>query len=150
MPGRVEMRAVVGRELHLLHRPALPVRQILGLEPLEERQQLRQTLLVVEILNGRIGARRIGRRVVLQRYGNVDQFSRHALTPPFPMFSGDFNAARLLSSRVLTLNLVFQKADVLEFEVDGSPCWRSHPFGNPLASMSRNVANESYPGYIRG
>jgi hypothetical protein len=77
MPGRVEMRAVMGGELHLFHRPALTVGQIFSLQPVKELQHARQALLVVDILNGRTIARRVGRNVVLQWHGNVDQFSRH-------------------------------------------------------------------------
>src|SRR5882724_7426862 len=77
MPGRVEMRAVVGGELYLFHRPALTVGQIRSLQPVEELQHARQALLVVDILNGRMIARRVGRNVVLQWHGNVDQLSRH-------------------------------------------------------------------------
>ena len=83
VPGRVEMGAVVGRELHLLDRPALAVRQILGLQPLEELQHARQALLVIDILDGRMSARRIGRHVVLQRHGNIDQSSRHGVSSEF-------------------------------------------------------------------
>jgi hypothetical protein len=79
VPGRVEMRAVVGRELHLLDRPALPVRQVLRLQPLEELQHARQALLVIDVLDGRMPARRIGRHVVLQGNGDVDQFARHGV-----------------------------------------------------------------------
>src|ERR1700730_16206544 len=77
MPGRIEMRAVMGRKRDLLHRPALAVRQVLRLQTFEELQHARQPLLVVDILNGRMIAGRIGRHVVLQWHGNIDQLSRH-------------------------------------------------------------------------
>ena len=80
MPGRIEMRAVVGGELHLLDRPALPVRQIFRLQPLEELQHARQALLVIDVLDGRMAARRIGRHVVLQGDGDVDQLARHGVS----------------------------------------------------------------------
>src|ERR1700744_686591 len=77
MPGRIKMRAVMGGERDLLHRPALAVRQVFRLQPLEELQHARQALLVVDILDGRMIAGRIGRHVILQWHGNVDQRSRH-------------------------------------------------------------------------
>src|SRR5205823_519776 len=83
VPGRIEMRAVVGRELHLFDRPALPVREILGLQTLEELQHARQALLVIDVLDGRVSARWIGRHVVLQGYGDVDQLARHGVFPVF-------------------------------------------------------------------
>src|SRR5712671_1337906 len=77
MPWCIEMGTVVGRELDLLDRPALPVRQILGLQSLEELQHARQPLLVTDILDRGMSSRRIGRYVVLQRHGNIDQSSGH-------------------------------------------------------------------------
>src|SRR5213592_3415192 len=77
VPGRVEMRAVVGGERYLLDRPALPIRQVFRLQPVEELQHARQALLVIDVLDGRVAARRIGRHVVLQGNGDVDQLARH-------------------------------------------------------------------------
>src|ERR1700704_453228 len=77
VPGRIEMGTIVGGELHLLDCPALPIRQILGLQPLEELQHARHALLVIDVLDGGMSARRIGRHVVLQRHGNIDQSSGH-------------------------------------------------------------------------
>src|ERR1044072_1286990 len=74
------MLAVVGGELYLLDRPALPVRQVFRLQPLEELQHARQALLVVDILDGRMPAWRIGRHVVLQGNGDIDQFARHGVS----------------------------------------------------------------------
>ena len=79
VPGRIEMRAVMGGELHLLDRPALPVRQILGLQSIEELQHARQALLVIDVLDGRMAARRIGGHIVLQGNGDVDQLARHGV-----------------------------------------------------------------------
>src|ERR1700731_4402036 len=45
--GRVQVSAVMGRELHRLHRPALTVRQILRLQAWKESEHARQALLVV-------------------------------------------------------------------------------------------------------
>jgi len=103
MVGRIEMGAVMGRQLHRLHRPGLSVRQIFGLEAFEEPQHSRQALPVVVILNDRIDARRIGRHVILQRHGNIDQLSRHGAFSVFLVLSGwgIVNARRhLLSSCV--------------------------------------------------
>src|SRR6266446_8393376 len=77
VPWRIEMGAVVGGKIYLLDRPALSVRKILGLQPLEELQHARQALLVIDVLDRGMPARRIGRHVILQRHGNVDQLSRH-------------------------------------------------------------------------
>ena len=53
VPRRVEMGAVVRRELHALDRPSLPVRQVLLLEPRKERKNLREALLVVDVFDSR-------------------------------------------------------------------------------------------------
>src|SRR5579871_504633 len=42
--GRIEMRAVVGRKLHSLHRPGLTFRQILRLQSRKEAEHARQAL----------------------------------------------------------------------------------------------------------
>ena len=81
--GRVEMGAVMGRELHRLHRPALTVGQIARLKPRKEAEHARQALLVIVILDARIDAGRIGRHVVLQRHRDIDQFSRHGVSLVF-------------------------------------------------------------------
>src|SRR5438874_3396996 len=83
VPGRVEMGAVMGRQLHLLDGPALAIRQILRFQSLEELQHARQALLMVDILDRRMPARRIGWHVVLQRHRDVDQFARHGVFPVF-------------------------------------------------------------------
>ena len=70
VPWRVEMGAIVRRELHALDGPSLPVRQILLLEPGKERQDLRQTLLMIDVLDRGPKSRRVGWDVVLQRRGN--------------------------------------------------------------------------------
>ena len=51
--------------------------------PGKERQQPRQTLLVIDILDFGPGARRIGGDIVLQRHGNIDQATRHSFLPDF-------------------------------------------------------------------
>jgi hypothetical protein len=79
MIGRVEMGAVVGRERDGLHRPGLSFRQILRLQPLKEAQHPRQALLVIVVFDHGMNAGGIGGYVVLQRNGNVDQFSRHGV-----------------------------------------------------------------------
>ena len=81
MPWRIQMRSVVGRQLHLLHRPALPVRQVLGFQAFEELQHARQALLVIDVLDRRMAPRRIGRYVILQRHGDIDQSSGHLRVP---------------------------------------------------------------------
>jgi hypothetical protein len=71
------MGAVVGGELHHLDRPALSIRKLFGLEPVEELQHSRQALLMIDVLDRGMVARRIGRHIVLQRNGDVDQSSGH-------------------------------------------------------------------------
>src|SRR5260221_5172173 len=87
MVGRIEMGAVMGRQLDRLHRPALAVRQIFSLEAFKETQHPRQALLVIVVLYDGMDAWRIGRHVVLQRHGNVDQFSRHGASSVIFVFS---------------------------------------------------------------
>src|SRR5208337_4398710 len=81
VPGRVEMGAVVGRQLHPFDRPTLPIRQVLLPEAREERQDLRQALLVIRVLDLRAEARRVSRDIVLQRRGYVDEAIAHSLFP---------------------------------------------------------------------
>src|SRR5690348_7031922 len=83
------MRAIVGGERDLLDRPALAVGQVLLLQPFEELQHARQSLLMIDVGDGRMIAGRIGRYIVLQRHGNVDQLSRHALAPYLVATSAD-------------------------------------------------------------
>ncbi|MHC2891930.1 hypothetical protein ACVIU4_003084 [Bradyrhizobium barranii subsp. barranii] len=71
------MRAVVGGQRDLLDRPTLAIRQILRLEAVEELQHAGQALLVIDILDRRVIARRIGRHVVSEWHGNIDQLPRH-------------------------------------------------------------------------
>ena len=114
VPGRIEMRAVVGGELHLLDRPALPVRQIFRLQPVEELQHPRQALLVIDVLDGRMPARRIGRHVVLQGNGDIDQFARHGVSSLDVLVVLD-----VAGSGLLPLDPVLQDADLFDFELDG-------------------------------
>jgi hypothetical protein len=44
MPGRIEMRAVVGGQRDLLDSPALAIQQIFRLEAVEEPQHARQAV----------------------------------------------------------------------------------------------------------
>jgi hypothetical protein len=54
MPGRIEMSAVVGRELDLLHRPALTIGQIRCRQSFEKLQHARQAPLVIAVVNRRM------------------------------------------------------------------------------------------------
>src|ERR1700722_19560906 len=82
VPGRVEMSAVVSRERHAFNPPSLPVRQVLLSEARKERQDLRQTLLVINVRDLGAEPGRIRRDIVLQRRGNVDEASSHASLLP--------------------------------------------------------------------
>src|ERR1700749_517287 len=81
VPWRVEMRAVVGRELDALDRPSLSLRQVLLLQSRKEGKNLRHALLVVDILDLRAVPWRVSRHIVLQRHGNVDQAAGHSCSP---------------------------------------------------------------------
>src|SRR5258705_9194851 len=102
VPRRIEMGAVVGGEIYLLDRPALSVRKILGLQPLEELQHARQTLLVIDVLDRGMPARRIGRHIILQWHGNVDQLSRHGASSgsSIDQFGGLVNATQILTHQL--------------------------------------------------
>ncbi len=115
MPWRIEMGTIVGRELHLLDRPALPVRQILGLQSLEELQHARQPLLVIDILDRGMSSWRIGRHVVLQRHGDIDQSSGHKRC--LEGFCCALSTCRV--SGVLALDSVFQDPDFFDVKLDG-------------------------------
>src|SRR3954451_17412338 len=56
VPGRVEVRAVVGGQAYPLESPALAVREVLLAQAGEERGQVRGRLLVVEVLDLRLVA----------------------------------------------------------------------------------------------
>jgi hypothetical protein len=84
----------VGRQLHLLDRPALPVRKILGLQSFEELQHARQALLVIDVLDRGMSSRRIGRHVVLQQHGNIDQSSGHRRFLEGSVCSSDVSSLR--------------------------------------------------------
>lgn len=71
------MRAVVGGQRNLFDGPALAIRQILRLEPVEKLQHARQALLMIDILDCRVIARRIGRHVVSERHGDIDELPWH-------------------------------------------------------------------------
>jgi hypothetical protein len=50
--------------------------RVFNLEAFKEAPHLRQDPLVIVVPNGRTDHRRIGRHIVLQRHGNIDQPSR--------------------------------------------------------------------------
>jgi hypothetical protein len=106
MPGRVEMGAIVGRELYAFDRPSLPLRQVFLLETPKERQDLRQTLLVIDILDLGAEPRRIGRDVVLQRRGNVKQSAAYPFPPRFSINRArGRDATRAASRRIIDSRL---------------------------------------------
>ncbi len=107
VPWRIEMRPVVGRKGDPLDRPPLPVRQVLLLEAREKWQDLRQALLMIDVLDLRPEARRVGRDVVLQRGGDVDEAAGHGFPPDLLLTvrhcerSGAHNARRAATIRLL-------------------------------------------------
>jgi hypothetical protein len=97
--------------LHLLHRPTLPVRQLFSLQSFEELQHARQALLVIDILDGRMIARRIGRHVVLQGDGDVDQLARHGVSSLIVLLP-------VVSERIPPFKPVLQDTDFFGFGFD--------------------------------
>ena len=67
VPGRIEVRAVVGGDIDALHGPALAVRQLGRRQAGEERAHLRRALLVVDVGDLGLVAGRVRRDVALQR-----------------------------------------------------------------------------------
>src|SRR5712692_2440857 len=82
MIGRVEMGAVVGREIDVLDRPALAVRQVFLLEAGEEAGDLAGRILVLVILDLRPERRGIGDHVVLEIDGEIYEATLHEGLPP--------------------------------------------------------------------
>jgi hypothetical protein len=70
----------------------LTVRQVFSREAFKEAQHLRQTPLVIVVLNGRTDPRRIGGYVVLQRDGNVAACGRQEIRHGQPNHSAYFGA----------------------------------------------------------
>ncbi len=73
----IEMCAVVGREVDLFNGPALSVRKIFFLQAFEELQDRRQSLLMIDVLDGGMIAWGISWHIVLQGNGNIDQPAGH-------------------------------------------------------------------------
>jgi hypothetical protein len=67
MPGRIEVRAVVGGESDPLHRRAFAVRKLLRLEAGEHHGEILGALLVVHVFDLRQHAWRIGGDTGLER-----------------------------------------------------------------------------------
>src|ERR1700688_197498 len=127
MPGRIEVGAVMGGELHLLDRPALSVRQILGLQSLEELQHARQALLVIDVLDRGMPSRRIGRHVVLQRHGNIDQSSGHRR-----FLAGFCLLFRRVGPQASWRSTLFFKTPIFSTSSSMvSPCSRNQPSSTP-------------------
>jgi len=77
MPGGVEVRGAVGRELDPFDRPAFIIGQVFLLQSGEELDDVGRRLPVGEIVDLGSIARRIGGDVVLQRHRDVDQLAWH-------------------------------------------------------------------------
>src|SRR5262245_20984209 len=77
VPGRVEVRAIVGGDVDSFHRPTLAVRQVGWAETWKEAANLRCTLPMIEVGNLRLGTRRVGGDIALQGHRNVDDASGH-------------------------------------------------------------------------
>ena len=81
MIGRVEMRAVVRREIDVLDRPALAVGQVFLLQAGEEAGDLAGRVVVLVILDLRAERHGIGNDVVLEIDRQVDETALHGLPP---------------------------------------------------------------------
>src|SRR4051812_29130589 len=125
MPGRVQMGAIVGGELHLLDRPALPIRQVLWLQSLEKLQHARQPLLVIDVLDGGMPARRIGRDIVLQGHGNIDQSSGHQRSPEASVMLSAQRQTSWRSTRFFRMPMFSTSSSTV------SPCSRYQPSSSP-------------------
>src|SRR6516162_4162358 len=69
---RVEVRAVMGRDLDALDGPAFAVGKIAGRKARKEGAYHRGAFLVIDVGDPGLEAGRIGGNVALERYGNVD------------------------------------------------------------------------------
>src|ERR1700704_2094943 len=121
VPGRIEMGTIVGGDLHLLDRPALPIRQILGLQSLEELQHARHALLVIDVLDRGMSSRRIGRHVVLQRHRNIDQSSGHRRFLRFLLYSNQTG----LMPALATMSRHFGTSSSMRFRMPSGPLART-------------------------
>jgi hypothetical protein len=79
---RIQVGAVVRRELHALDCPGLAVRQILTAQPREEGRDLLEGLVMREVLDLRCECRRVGLHVVFQEDREVDELAGHAISFP--------------------------------------------------------------------
>jgi hypothetical protein len=77
VPGRIEMRAIVGRERDAFDRPALAVRQVFALQAGEEFLQHRDRLTVSQVLDRWFETRRVRGHVVLERDREIDDPRAH-------------------------------------------------------------------------
>ena len=123
VPGRIEMRAVVRRELHALDRPPLPVRQILSFSPGKNGRSCGETLLVVDVFDLGTSPRRIRRDVILQRHGNIDNATAHRFLPQ--LFARAFQAAPWRTTLLLRTPILSTRSSIV------SPLSRKRPISSP-------------------
>ena len=69
MVRRIEVRTVVGDQVHAFDGPGLAVRKVGFLESRKETEQLRRGLLVIEVFDSRLERWRIGHHFVFQEDG---------------------------------------------------------------------------------
>ena len=79
MPRRVEMRRAMCRQPHPFEAPAFAVGQVFFLQPGKEFEDVGGGRLMIEILDRRPVARRVGGHRVFQRNRDVDDFARHGV-----------------------------------------------------------------------
>jgi hypothetical protein len=77
VPGRVEMGAVVGRQVDPPDRPALALRQVLAREPRKVSLQQRDHVPMGVISNGRSASRRVRLHVIFEWNREIDDARAH-------------------------------------------------------------------------
>ena len=81
VPRRVDMGAVMGRKPDPLDRPALAIRQLLGLQPGEERAETFGGVRVGLVFDLGLEARRVRPDARFERNRDVDETARHGFLP---------------------------------------------------------------------
>src|ERR1700733_12070736 len=85
--GGIKMGAVMGREIHGLHRPSLVRPADPQLSGLQRNRASAAGSSGDRCIRSPVDAWRIGWNVVLQGYGNIDQSSRHGAASDVVVFS---------------------------------------------------------------
>ena len=93
---------------------------------LSDPEHPRQTLLVIDVLDGRMSAGRVGRHVVLQGHGNIDQPSGHQLPPErHLLYLSAQRQTSWRSTRFFRIPMFSTSSSMV------SPCSRNQPSSSP-------------------